>query len=68
MNLMNTYCRHFLRKHRLPFSLISLHSKRISQVEARRIMQIPNEDLHLINEDYLRKQYLKLAKIYHPDA
>jgi curved DNA-binding protein CbpA len=32
-------------------------------------MQIPDGNLHFLkDEEYLKKQYLKLAKVYHPDA
>lgn len=51
-----------------------LSSKRlISTLEAKRVMQIPDasspsQAMLFMNEDYLKKQYLKLAKVYHPDA
>lgn len=40
-------------------------------LEARRIMQIPDGVVYpskQFTEDHLKKQYLKLAKVYHPDA
>jgi hypothetical protein len=43
----------------------------ISTLEARRFMQIPDGVQYpskTFTEDMLKKQYLKLAKIYHPDA
>jgi hypothetical protein len=45
----------------------------ISTLEAKRVMQIPDasspsQAMLFMNEDYLKKQYLKLAKVYHPDA
>ncbi len=39
----------------------------ISTTEARRIMQLSDASMPL-NDEELKKQYLKLAKIYHPDA
>ena len=43
----------------------------LSILEARRIMQIPDGVIYpskQFTEDHLKKQYLKLAKVYHPDA
>jgi hypothetical protein len=43
----------------------------ISTLEARRIMQIPDGVVYpskQYTEEMLKKQYLKLAKVYHPDA
>jgi hypothetical protein len=43
----------------------------LSILEARRIMQIPDGVVYpskQFTEDHLKKQYLKLAKVYHPDA
>jgi|LauGreDrversion4_2_1035121.scaffolds.fasta_scaffold230957_3 hypothetical protein len=50
-----------------------LQVRRISTLEAKRIMQIPDastpsQAMMFMNEEYLKKQYLKLAKVYHPDA
>jgi len=40
----------------------------ISTAEARRVMQMPESGGTRLTEEELKKQYLKLAKIYHPDA
>lgn len=50
-----------------------LGKRLISTLEAKRVMQIPDassptQAMLFMNEDYLKKQYLKLAKVYHPDA
>ena len=50
-----------------------LQVRRISTLEAKRIMQIPDastpsQAMMFMNEEYLKKQYLKLAKVYHPDS
>jgi len=60
---------HIVTKRR---SLVS-GKRLISTLEAKRVMQIPDassptQAMLFMNEDYLKKQYLKLAKVYHPDA
>lgn len=64
MNLINRKSFNFFPKH----SIISQLVWCISQAEARKIMQIPPEEGENLKEEYLKKQYLKLAKVYHPDA
>jgi hypothetical protein len=52
-------------------ALCLLTHRKISTLEARRFMQIPDGVQYpskAFNEDMLKKQYLKLAKVYHPDA
>ncbi|TNV83551.1 hypothetical protein FGO68_gene13839 [Halteria grandinella] len=48
--------------------LITIHVRKITTLEARRIMQIPDGSTQAYNDDFLKKQYIKLAKVYHPDA
>ena len=47
--------------------LLAIPCRLISITEARRIMQLSDTDRRISDED-LKKQYLKLAKIYHPDS
>jgi len=58
-------------KSRATAALCLLTHRKISTLEARRFMQIPDGVQYpskAFNEDMLKKQYLKLAKVYHPDA
>lgn len=48
--------------------LLGVQVRKITTLEAKRIMQIPDGSTQVYNEDFLKKQYLKLAKVYHPDA
>ena len=54
-----------------PLASHFVRSFSLSILEARRIMQIPDGVVYpskQFTEDHLKKQYLKLAKVYHPDA
>lgn len=54
-----------------PLTSYFVRSFSLSILEARRIMQIPDGVVYpskQFTEDHLKKQYLKLAKVYHPDA
>jgi len=56
---------------RTPLASHFVRSFSLSILEARRIMQIPDGVVYpskQFTEDHLKKQYLKLAKVYHPDA
>jgi hypothetical protein len=60
-----------LLRRRTPFASHFVRSFSLSILEARRIMQIPDGVVYpskQFTEDHLKKQYLKLAKVYHPDA
>jgi hypothetical protein len=60
-----------LLRQRTPFASYFVRSFSLSILEARRIMQIPDGVVYpskQFTEDHLKKQYLKLAKVYHPDA
>jgi hypothetical protein len=52
-------------------TLLHWSIRKISTLEARRFMQIPDGVQYpskQFTEDMLKKQYLKLAKVYHPDG
>ena len=52
-------------------TLLHWSIRKITTLEARRFMQIPDGVQYpskQFTEDMLKKQYLKLAKLYHPDG